>query len=146
MATTQVRIASKGDCQALEDLDFETSNSPYDFEQWNEVIEDSSKMIVGVDTHGFKAFALLRPTLTNIEILKIGVHPQYRRKRYGTTMILYLKRWAKERNSKSINILVPETETTLQLFLKAQHFKCIKSGKKGLLFVFRIEKQELISS
>lgn len=137
MKSPLVRPVCSGDLEALEDIDFECSLNPFVYDQWAEIIQDTKKLVVGVDADGVRAFSVLRPTNTNVEIVRFCTYPSHRG-RFDKLMLEHVRRWSKERSSKTITFIVNEVDLHLHLLLKELGYICLKSKKEGLLFIQRI--------
>jgi ribosomal protein S18 acetylase RimI-like enzyme len=80
---------------------------------------------------------------SSVEILRLGIHPYYRRKQHGTRLLNRVK-YRLNSKIRKLNIVIPDTLTSGQLFLRDQGFICsktipsyfTKSKREGYSFTF----------
>ena len=133
------------DRAALTRLDAVCYDYPLDFEIWTDALRLDTDMTCGIIKHGrnLVGYAVYFPLLDDqtladlskepepneLFIMRLGIHPKYRRQRYGSIFIEHIRKYARENWFKKITTMIPEfwpekgERPEVLQFLKENQFK-----------------------
>jgi GNAT superfamily N-acetyltransferase len=115
-----VIIPDEFDRSALVRLDTVCYDYPLDFEIWTDALSNNTDMKCGVIKHGrtLVGYCVYFPLMTEqsedplqpdeLFIMRLGIHPRYRRHRYGSVFIEHIRKYARENWFKKITTMIPE--------------------------------------
>lgn len=115
--------------------------------EWSEVLKERStvgRVIGDEETERVFGFVVYRLNTPRIEILKLAVHPLFRRRGLGAAMLREIESKVTQRCGRdSVTMEVAERELPMQLLLNKRWWRCVTSvgpaHDRVLRFVFRGE-------
>lgn len=110
----QLRLSKPGDINDLTTLDLKCYHYPLNMTSWRELLRESGKPMRGrvtVAEYGrYKiGFAVwLNLDKETIEIMRLGVHPDYRRRGIGSLLLSKIMADAQHQQAKTLRITAPD--------------------------------------
>jgi len=115
--------------------------------EWSDVLKEKStvgRVIVDEDSERVFGFIIYRLQKPSIQILKLAVHPLFRRRGIGAAMLREIESKVTQRAGREfVTMDVAERELPMQLLLNKRWWRCVTSvgpqHDRTLRFVFRGE-------
>ena len=113
--------------------------------EWSDMLKERStvgRVIVDEDTERVFGFVVYRLQKPSIQVLKLAVHPLFRRRGIGAAMLREIESKVTQRAGREfVTIDVCERELPMQLLLNKRWWRCVlsvgPSHDRVLRFVFR---------
>ncbi len=115
--------------------------------EWSDVLKERStvgRVIIDEDSERVFGFIIYRLHKPSIQILKLAVHPQFRRRGIGAAMLREIEAKVTQRAGREfVTMDICERELPIQLLLNKRWWRCVTSvgpsHDRVLRFVFRGE-------
>lgn len=111
------------DIPALMEIDTRSHEYPWEQATFKEMFKTITLVCIDNKPIGYVAYKV---SALKLEIFRMAIHPDYRRRQIGTQFFNHLTR-AHGSNGRSVEVTVRAAQLDGQLFLRAQNLHCCKT-------------------
>lgn len=122
MKSTTIRRIESDDIEEIVDIEETCWHEPWNKKQIENTIKRSHGVVV-VGQFGIIGYAITKPAIESVYLVRMAVHRCVQREGVATDLIRHIVRDAKNAGRESIQATVHERNVTAQLFLRRVKFR-----------------------